>query len=95
MVPKEGSASDGSAAFSGDFKGLCVLRGSRWLTEKEANGAKLLKDNNYQETPQVKKIMDFIFFNITLYLKLTHLGFVYSQMEESQRAAELAVSWGL
>lgn len=58
MLPKEGSASEGSAAFSGDFKGVCVLRGSRWLTGKKANEAKLLKENNYQETPQVKKIMD-------------------------------------
>ena len=36
MLPEKGSASEGSAAFSGDliYMSVCVLRGSRWLLHR-------------------------------------------------------------
>jgi hypothetical protein len=58
MVPEKGSASEGSAAFSGDFKVVCVSRGSRWLAEKPMTKL-LARKNNYQETPSQEKWINF------------------------------------
>lgn len=51
MLPVKGSASEGSAAFSGDFKGVCVLRGSRWKLTKKTNDKALKKETTTKKTP--------------------------------------------
>lgn len=50
MLPVKGSASEGSAAFSGDFKRVCVLRGSRWRLTKKTNDKALKKETTTKKT---------------------------------------------
>jgi hypothetical protein len=57
MLPEKGSASEGSAAFSGDIKVVVCFARIRWLTEKPMT--KLLERTNYQETQSQEKWINF------------------------------------